>query len=385
MSENGRLFTRSSLPCGLIGMLALVALVETFLARGDHGLASDRAVDWVERGRSIGRQSARGEVLCFGDSLVKFGIVPRVLENRLGKRTLNCALIGGQPMSSYFLLKRALASGARPAAIVVDFHAFLLAEAPQFSTPVLPGLVTTSECLDLAWTTRDLSFFATVMLSRPLYSLRARHEIRTSIMQALRGEAHPLTELTRNWVKFVRRNWDLNEGAMIMGKNSQFHGQTDNFNQPLFPENWRCEPVNARYVRRFMELATAKGIPVFWLIPPQCPQVQAGRERVGSNAAYDRFVQRMQAKFPEVVVIDGRRVGYEDSLFSDPIHLDRDGAVTWSVAIAEAIRPYLAGQTGSRWIDLPNTRSFDPAGIALEDVNQSGAFITAREASKLVR
>jgi hypothetical protein len=223
------------------------------------------------------------------------------------------------------------------------------------------------------------------MLSRPLYSLRFRHDIRTAVIEALRGEADPLTSRTRAWTKFVRRNWSLNDGALILGKNPGFHGQTDGFYQPLFPENWKCERANGLYVRRFMDLATANAIPVFWLIPPHCSQVQAGRERAGSNAAYDRFVGEIQAKFPEVVVIDGRRAGFEDSLFADPIHVDRDGAVVLSVAVAEVIRPYLSGRTGSRRIDLSAPRNVDPRRFALEDVAQSGVFITNAQAGKLVR
>ena len=193
---------------------------------------------------------------------------------------------------------------------------------------------------------------------------------------------------TRDWVKFTRRNWTLNEGAMIMGKNPQFHGNIDNFYQPLAPTDWKCDPTNKRYIRRFLDLAAAHHVPVFWLIPPYCSRAQAERDRVGSHAVYDGFVHNMQSKSPNVVVIDGRRVGYEDSLFFDPIHLDRDGAVVMSNAVAEAIRPYLAGQPGpvaGHWVDLPTMRGPNPTGLVLEDMVQSGAAIAAENSTKVVR
>ena len=365
-----------------------MAAVETTLARADLGIAGDRAVDWRELGRIVARDSAKGEVLFFGDSLVKFGIVPKVVAAHVGKPTRNRALIGGQPMSSYFLLRRALESGARPAAIVADFHGFLLAQPPRFSTQPLSGFATTTEWLDLAWATMDPDFAASVLLARPLHSLRARQEIRVAVKQALAGDPHPVTETLRFQIKSMRRNWDLNDGSVLLGKNPQFHGQTDDYNrlnQPLFPEDWKCDPVNESYLRRFMALARSEQVPVFWLLPPHCQNVQAGRERAGSNAAYDRFIGSIQAEFPEVVVLDGRRAGFEDALFFDPIHLDREGATVLSVAIAEAIRPHLSGGPAPRTIALARPGGPEPIGSALEDLGQSGASIAAGDAGKVVR
>ena len=92
------------------------------MPREDLRLHDECRADWAYGGRAASRRAPDAEILCFGDSMIKFGMAPRVLEDRLGRRAFNLALYAGSPTASYFLLRRPLESGAKPAAVLVDFQ-----------------------------------------------------------------------------------------------------------------------------------------------------------------------------------------------------------------------------------------------------------------------
>src|SRR4051794_32154300 len=146
---------RCGFPRGLLGMIGLVAVVEIFLARQPLVLRSPDSWTWNHSGREA-RRAARGcAVLAFGDSLMKCGIAPRVLEARLGRRVYNLAVGGGTAPASYFLLRQALDSGARPAAVLVDFPAETLPLEPERWTRLWPEFAGLRESWDLACSARD--------------------------------------------------------------------------------------------------------------------------------------------------------------------------------------------------------------------------------------
>ena len=70
--------------------------------------------DWAYRKseKAATRDAKRYDVLVFGDSMVKQGVVPRAVEERSGLRVLHLAVSGSQAPASLALLARALAAGA---------------------------------------------------------------------------------------------------------------------------------------------------------------------------------------------------------------------------------------------------------------------------------
>jgi hypothetical protein len=149
------------------------------------------------------------------------------------------------------------------------------------------------------------------------------------------------------------------------------------------PAWWVIDGPTTVYVRRFLDLAAARGIPVFWLLPPTSPAYQARAERNGRDARYAAFVREMQAGYPNVVVVDGRRAGYRREMFADLTHLNRDGASTFSDAVASLIAPHLARSNGPtpapvpRWLALPPCRVRPDERIPLEDLEQSMTALRA--------
>lgn len=356
---------RTRAPWGLVAMLALVAGVEAYVAR--HAIEYTGSGPWSWRvAEDAARREAPGrEVLCLGDSLVKLGIAPAVVSGRSGKSSYNLALCAAQAPATYFMLRRALDAGARPSAVVVDFSPFLLSGGPRYNLRQWVEFLRPGEAAALAWRARDAGFFAEAMLGRLVPTIRARSEIRTNILAALFDSSFSLRSHTLpHW-----RNWNVNLGCEL--------APADHDAPPaLRPEDHRmlltgkfwCNPLNEAYIRDFLALAASRGVRVYWLLPPAAPAVQEERDRSGADDRYTRFVARLQAAFPALVVLDARRSGYEAGRFIDPIHLDARGAAALSDDLGVVLGAGVPA--GNRWVELPRYRA-RPADPALEDLDRS--------------
>ncbi|MBX6312139.1 MAG: hypothetical protein IRY99_04355 [Isosphaeraceae bacterium] len=360
-SESGR----GCVPWGLVGMLGLVLLAEGFIRRHTLDLATPLAANYRLAAQAARDEGPQCEVLCFGDSQIKFGVIPRVIEERAGRSAYNLALIGGQPPATYILLRRALEAGARPTAVLVNFKANMIAGDLRTNRRNLAELLDLRDCLALAWAYRDATFFATTALARALPSYRTRDEVRSAILTTLRNKPD---DPRRVALPFVR-NWVVNQGAMVGTVHPGYRGTVMPQEESIFfTTPWRRDAVNVAYLRRFLRLAEQHRIAVYWLIPPIAPDAQARREQLGLDAEFSRFVAAVQARHPNVTVIDGRHAGYEASSFVDSGHLSPSGAAAFSTAVAEVLRGGAGASARSRWIKLP---PFRPITIALEDLDQS--------------
>lgn len=343
-------------------MVGLLAIVEPWLSKQEMDLSSQVAF-WRQSGEDARRRVADRTVLCLGDSQVKMGLVPAVIEYKLGSSAYNLAMASSTAPAHFFLLRRAIESGAKPEAIVVDFKANLLAADLQENAAYWPELLSARECLEVSLTARDPEFFAKTMLARGLASVRLKSKIQTRVLGALRGEKSHARITLAPYI----RNWRVNDGAWVSPSNPSYNGEVQPEDAELYPETWNCNPVNRTFVKRFLRLATDQNIKVYWLIAPISPAPQIHREELGFDALYSEFVREIQAEFLELVVLDARRSGYDHSVFVDAVHLDRVGAAHLSADVAEIIDQRL---TGPAWIKLPRFVRRDEMP-SLEDVEQS--------------
>jgi hypothetical protein len=366
MNQPSRKSARAAFPWGLLGMIGLLVTIESFIVCHDLVFSHPWGVDWRQSRRAASRYAPYCQILCFGDSLTKYGVAPRILKDRLGRRVYNLATIAGPPTNSFFLLRQALESGARPEAVLVDFIPHLLSSSPRRTEQLLPEVMSLRDCLDLAWTLRDPGLFGSLALARLLPSVKDRFEIRAQILSALRGEA---TDRRGELLSHVR-NWTVNRGAHIVPTGPRVPGDDLPLAPDLYPPTWRCDPATDSYVHRFLGLAARHGIPVFWLVPPFSPEVQARRAQQGLDDQFSRYLHSVQAGYPNVVVVDGRDAGYDRTVHADPIHLNSTGASAFSLQVAEVLAHHLAATGGPRWVDLPRHRD-GPVDAAVEDVAQS--------------
>jgi hypothetical protein len=348
-------------------MIGLVLLVELFFARHERtSFTTNVAASWKQAGRAARREAVPCDVLCFGDSMIKFGIAPRLIEERTGLSSYNLAVYGGPPPVSYFLFRRALEAGARPRAVIVDFTPHLLQSSPQRHVRQWQEIATLRECADLAWFERNASFLAELVVGKVLPSVRDRHEIRASIVHALRGESY--TESIAHYITPLWRNWRLNRGGQLIAPNPAFHGEVDPTDHALFPVPWSRDRASESYLRRFLVLAAQRGVTVYWLLPPNSPASQAHLEQIGLSDEFARYVHAVQRRFPNLVVVDARHSEYTDAVFADPVHLDRHGTAALSAALAGLLRRH--AQEGARWVALPRCPD-RPIEVPFEDLDQS--------------
>jgi hypothetical protein len=382
MSEReGKSRRRSSIPWGLIGAIALIALGERYIARHEReSFTTNVAASWKQAGRAAQHEALSCDVLCFGDSMIKFGIAPRVIEERTGLSAYNLAVYGGPPPTSYFLLRRVIEAGGHPRAVVVDFAPHLLKSSPQRHTRHWQEMATTRECFDLARTDHSASFFAEMMVGKLLPSVRDRYEIRANIMHAFRGQSY--TESVAYYITPLWRNWRLNRGGQLLAKNPAFKGEVNPEDHALFPAPWSRDAASTSYMRRFLDLAAAHKITVYWLFPPNSPGSQAHLEEIGVDGQFTGFVHALQDRYANLIVLDARHSGYADGVFTDPVHLDRYGTAALSVGIAGILRRQSVTELAdTRWIAVPHCPE-RPIDAPLEDLDQSRLVLKEQQARK---
>jgi hypothetical protein len=368
---------RSAVPWGLLAMLALVWSIERCFERHAFDLDDYMAHVWRFSREAIAGGRANAPVLCFGDSLVKVGVLPGIMEPELGRSAYNLAVFAGQPPSSYFLLRRALDAGHRPQAVVIDFAPNLLMITPKTTAVYWTRLVSLKDWAELMWYAHSPSFAARTAATWLLPSYKNRQPVRQIILASLRGERWAELDERRS----LERNLRANLGALAVSTDT--HAAQEPAEDTQRHRVWKPHPVNARFAKKFVDLATAHGIQIFILIPPATPEWQARREQNGLDAPYTRFIQKLQQGHANVVVIDGRHSGYAGPIFSDPTHLNRAGAISLSHALAERLSGYLPGpSTGPRWAELPAYRAW-PDDRDVEDISQSRVVI--RELGRVQR
>jgi hypothetical protein len=358
-------------PLGLLGMIALVGSLESSVARFSVQFLDLTSATWRMSADAARCDAVDSAVLCFGDSLLKFGLVPEVIEQQTRKRTYNLAVNAGRTPASFFLLRRALEAGATPAAVLIDVEPNILAQDPLRNAELWAELAETRDYLELAWTARDPRFLARTCLARMLPSLRFRFPIRLAVLALVRGEAR------HDEFASLRRNCDRNRGALVMPHDVRTPVAVMPPNGIFYPTGWRCNRLNGHYLRKFFKLANARGIPVFLVVTPYTPPIQELREQLGQDAEITRFTASLRSSFPESTVLDARRSGYDSALFWDGmVHLDARGAVALSAEVAGVLKRHFATGKRSGWVDLPPYRDPESA-YPVEDIEQSATALRA--------
>jgi hypothetical protein len=337
-----------ALPWGLIGALALAAGVERGLARHRVDFTPSTTAIYEFARAAVRREAPFRPILCFGDSLMKCALLPRVIEERTGRAAYNLAVTGSTPVHHYYLLRDALRARARPRAVLVDFKGYLLEPDPLLFAREYKGLTRAGDALDLARETGRPDLALRWALGRLCLAYRYHDELRKAVADALAGR--PLD----GWpeVKKHLGEWKANLGAHPLPKNPVIPTLRPlPFEDKVLNPAWRCHPNNRLYIRKFFEETARRRIPVYVLDFPAIPRVQSRREALGLDRRYDEDVLSLAAGYPNVTVLDARGLGLPAEDFADAAHLDRDGSVAVSRAVAEALAQ----------ADGPRTASAAPA------------------------
>jgi hypothetical protein len=368
-----------SIPAGLLGMIVLVTAIECFVARHWLDFSDPVSLSWRYSAQAVIAQAPKCGLLCVGDSLIKHGLIPAVLQRGTGQRAVNLSAARCPALMTYFLLCRALDAGSRPRALIVNAKPAVLLANPEFNARYWQEVLTLREFTEMLALTRRSSFVLALAAGRVLPSLRCRLELRSSLAAAVLGRIGPLHAIN----PVLWRNWTKNAGANISAVTSSAQGAPAlEVARRIRADVFHVDPTNAVAIERLLQLAAERNIPVFWLLTPLSPELQDVRDRSGAEAGYERFIRSLQARFPRVMtVLDGRRAGYPAALFADPTHLNRGGALALSQVVAQEIRRALELQSSPApahvgWINL-NAPLDHPSSpdIELEDLERSREIV----------
>lgn len=344
----------------------MIVVAELAVVRNALDVTPTVTYSWTISGDAARVEAPGRELLAFGDSLMKHGLQPLVVEPRLEMSSYNLAAPAAPAPVTYFLLRRALDAGATPRAILIDFAPDILTGGPEESRRNWPELLTTREWLELVWDNSDLEFLADSAIDRILPSRRARHELRSGTLAALGGGSTSQRDQSLDHLD----HWQRSRGGHLAPKNPLFTGVvTDDEHKLLLSQGFWSHRLNELYLRKFIDLTGQREIPVYWVLPPVSPALQARRTATGADQRYTQFVRSLAVEHPHVTVLDARLSSYPHDHFVDPRHLDRDGAITLSTDIALVLERQWSGVPCPPWVHLPLFRPV-PAEAALEDIVQ---------------
>jgi hypothetical protein len=349
-------------------------MVESGLRPLESGsLGSYLRDSWRFAGQVANGEAAKSQVLCFGDSLVKFGLSPSVLQERTGMPAYNLAAYGGPPAFALHVLDRAVAAGARPRALVLAFHPTFLMLPPASNRQTWMVMSRLSECMDLAVRSRDSALFGELIAGRTLTSFRRRYEIRESTIAALRGERKG-DERGRVLAEH-RREWQECRGGELLPVEPSRLIVADPADRNLFPEVPGFDAIQASYLKELLGRTAAMRVPVFYLVPPLCGAVQSLREEKGLDARQTELAQNIQNRYSNVTVVDARYSRYPEAAFFDTAHLNARGATRLSHDLGDVVREVLEvglPRNRDRWVNLPRYREV-PADLLARVLGQGRA------------
>ena len=363
---------RSNVPYGFLGMIVLVVAIEATVARyhsiEGHGIG----YEWWLTGQRAAQASRKYDVLCFGDSQVKLDVQPKVLEPILGRKVFDLGVVGGQATTSYFLFRRALDAGARPKAVLVDFFHPLLMGMPVWNWEYLPLILTGRDAVELSWNSAEPDVLADWFLRRaiPTYGYRSAIRHALGIDKAAVDPYEQGAGLARNTAR--------NLGAMAADENPAWDDDPRKYGRFVAPIAFGCSHVNRVYLDKFLALAEAHHVRVFYILCPCSPNWQRASTARDPEGNYHRAIRRHVLTHPNVQVVDARFAGYELGLFLDHSHLSHRGALLFSTDLAHAVKRELGPDaTGERWLEVRRLETPPPA-ISLETINQSEHAVRER-------
>jgi hypothetical protein len=378
-----------ALPAGLVGMAGLVLVIEWLVAIGTAGAEPQSRVEhsWRFTAQHVPRRGERLDVVCFGDSLVKLGILPRVLQAHSGLSAANLAVLAGQAPTSYLLLRRVLETGHRPRAVIVDFSAPMLSQPPSMNSACWAAFADHRDFRDLISHTRDPFLILRIAVCWACPSWNGRDTIRVALLDGLHGGVAACSRAAD--CRVFERNWHFNRGAQVAPRDFVPVEKTLARAPEPAEWDWRPHPVNAAYVVRFLRMAESHGILVCWVLPPATPAWCERHRAAGVIQAHQNFVRSCVEQFPALVVLDAQCTAWDIRAFRDPIHLNRDGALALSLAVGDAITAALRGTLMQRrWLALDASARIAASPALegeLEDLDQSRLALSQNKPRPLVQ
>jgi hypothetical protein len=242
-----------------------------------------------------------------GDSVSRSGIDTNVLATALGDPLVfNAAIPATGPSFSYFILKRDLAAGRAPKAILYapSPHTF----ASRHVALVVGGFCTWREIGEVLLTGLKTTETLYGILCKVSFTLRNREEL-------------------GSWLKTGAEEQVTDPPAAT--RHPPGHHYATNEILPVLRQPFTVRPFNQLMLENFLQLAKDNHIPVYWATMPVLPAVAEGRKPFNFDADYEAFLADLQVRFG-VIMVQRDFLVYDDADFADSIHLNPAGAAQFT-------------------------------------------------------
>ena len=288
----------SSIPWGAAGMVALLVVVEAFVGRHWIDLTDPVSLSWRYSAVAAETGVRDCEVLCLGDSLVKHGLVPSVIERTSGTESREPFRRAGLDAPDLFACCAGRSiRGARPKALIINAKPAVLLGGPEFNARAWQEVLHPARCrrtaADHAGTRRS---------SRPRSSAGCFHRCDAGwrsnppVLAAIarRDRPHSLDQ-SRPLAELVRQRRGECRSVRCLPTAAR---STREVERQLYTDLFYVDPANAEAIERILKLAADRRIPLFWVLFPLSPKLQSLRDESGAEMLHDRFLKSIVARYP---------------------------------------------------------------------------------------
>ena len=265
-------------------MVALLIVIEAFVAGHWIDLTDPVSLSW-RYGRRAAETAVRDcQVLCMGDSLVKHGLVPSVIERTSGLKAVN---LSAAPRTAPDLSPPppGVDSGARPKALIVNAKPAVLLGGPEFTARPWQEVLSVGDAIEMLQITRNAPFVASALVGRLLPSLRVAGD---SVHRD--GRVPGEIDRIRSINPVLWRNWSVNGGRTASAVPAYRGELSGEVKRQLYTDIFYVDPANAEAIERTLTLAAGCRIPVFWVLFP-LTGLQSLPDSSGAETLHKEFLK----------------------------------------------------------------------------------------------
>jgi hypothetical protein len=295
-------FKRQNPLAGLLLFALAVVLIESTLA-----LLPQNSLITSFRAQNVPATAPDWQIM--GDSVAAGGIRADQLATHLAPATnvVNLALSGSGPEFPYFILKRQIATGVTPKAI-------LYAPSPHtFGSERIALLVgayaTWPEIAEIASSGIEPFEVLYGVMCKLSYSLRHREQL----AEVLKGRSEPTrTEpaaVTENEVKAVAKEKSFPADKI----------------HPMYKKPFTVANFNRHFFEKFMVEAQARQIPIHWVSMPTLEVVKDARKPYQFEEDYQAFLKANRQRYGFHLLMPQSPI-FQPQNFEDYTHLNSNGA-----------------------------------------------------------
>ena len=315
-------------PAGLFTCLLVLAGIELFVARSDWIIerfpSSSLGAVYALESQLI--QGTEPEIVCLGNSRLRDGLAPRVLEEELGMRkgsVLNLALTAGTPFDSHVLYRRNRTVLRQAKMMIVDVEYDYYIDAPVLS-PRIVQFATFHEHVRLFQTRKQLVLALVGGIWR---TFGLRDYLRALIIDPDNSNSLVLADDGR----IVWRDRELDNRIDV---------QADIIEQGKVFETIRLDHGHERELRRLIALAREDNVKVVLLhVPMRDEYVRHLKETFPENYRRAR-VEFQESVFDVDLLLDweqGGEIGLLDDDYFDYGHMTNAGSEKMTRAVADQL------------------------------------------------